>query len=111
MLHNRTPERFTRRCYMYATMAVGDKYGCETIREVGAATELSLIPQPISDKAVLEEYGVKYEQSLQAAVFDERVDIRHFYHMKIGSKTYSIVGIKRYPSHRLLIMERMQNEE
>lgn len=105
MLHNTTPEKFKKRCTLIKTTKKIDKYGFEKVVESGENKTLFLLFQPISDKAVLEEYGIRYERSLQAAVFDD-VKIRHFDLMKVDGENYTVIGIKKYPAHRLLILEK-----
>lgn len=110
MLHNSTPEKLKKPCELRKTTKIRDKYGFEKVVSSGETKTLFLLPQPVSDKAVLEEYGVKYERSLQAAVFDD-VEIRHFDFMRIDGEMYTVIGIKKYPSHRLLIMEKQNVED
>lgn len=103
-------EKFKTPCTFYKAQKTKDKYGCERITRSEDGVNIDLLLQPISDKAVLEDYGIRYERSLQASLFDDW-DIRHFDFVKIYDRMYTVVGIKKYPSHRLLILEKQNGEE
>ncbi len=98
-------------CILYKAVKTKDKYGCEKIIPSESGEEISLLLQPVTDKAVLDDYGIEYKRSLQASVFDMGIEIRHFDFLKVYDRIYNVVGIKKYPSHRLLILEKQNGKK
>lgn len=109
MLNDNNFRGLRKPAVVYKTAVEKGKYGNERLKVSDSGTQINLLLLPVNDKALLEEYGVKYDVCFQTSVFDEEFELRHFYLVKTGKEYYKIIGIKKYPKHRHVILEKIKN--
>ncbi|MBQ8503348.1 MAG: hypothetical protein IJ491_03620 [Clostridia bacterium] len=107
MLQNETPQEWKKKCLICPTKAKKDKYNSETLTVLDPICEVELCIQPVTDEAVIKEYGLSHTGSIQTVVYDENCEIKPLYVLRCYDEDYSVKGIKRFLSYRLVIAERV----
>ena len=96
---------------LYPTTVKKDRYNCETLETAKDGTVLRLAWRPVTDEATIEEYGISHKGGVKAALFDLNVAVKAFDVICYDGGRYEVRGIKKYPSYRLVIAERVGDHE
>lgn len=110
MLNHETPNEWKRHSTLYPVVSVTDDYGCQTLKKV-EGIDLYLCWQPITDEALLKEYGFSHTGSIQAVLYDFDTHVKPFDIVEYEGEEYEVKGIKRFLSYRLIIAERVDKRE
>lgn len=106
-----TPEEWKSESVLYPTTVKKDRYNCETLETATDGTVLRLAWRPVTDEATIEEYGIHHKGGIKAALFDVSVSVKLFDIIVYDGGRYEVKGIKKYPSYRLIIAERVGDHE
>lgn len=106
-----TPEEWKSESVLYPTSVKTDRYHCETLETSKDGTALSLCWRPFTDEATIEEYGISHKGGVKAALFDSSVTVKRFDVICYDGARYEVRGVKKYPSYRLIIAERVGDYE
>lgn len=106
-----TPEEWKSESVLYPTTVKKDRYNCETFETSKDGTALSLCWRPVTDEATIEEYGIRHKGGIKAALFDFSVSVKSFDIIVYNGGRYEVRGVKKYPSYRLIIAERVGDYE
>ena len=82
-----------------------DRYNNETNIFSDGGT-IHVMWTPVSDEASIQTYGEKVSTMFQAAVYDS-TDISEHDQVIIDTKKYEFVSIKKYPSYRLVQVQKV----
>lgn len=106
-----TPEEWKSESVLYPTSVKKDRYNCETFEPSTDGTVLRLAWRPVTDEATIEEYGIHHKGGVKAALFESNVAVKRFDVICYDGGRYEVRGIKKYPSYRLIIAERVGDYE
>lgn len=111
MSNFKTPEEWKGECVLYPTTVKKGRYNCETFETAKDGTVLDLAWRPVTDEATIEEYGISHKGGMKAALFDFSVAVKRFDILVYDGGRYEVRGVKKYPSYRLIIAERVGDNE
>ena len=87
---------------------VKDEYGSEhTVTTPGAT--IHVMWTPVSDESVIEAYGERVVNMLQCVLYSAEA-INHGDQIDVYNETYQVAEIKRYQTHRVIVIERLANQ-
>ena len=95
-------------CTIYPYGVVTDRYGNESYSYDDNNTfTINVMWLPIASQVEIAEYGERINEMLQAVLYtDETINEQD--RVLISDTFYTIISIKKFPSHRLLIAERVR---
>lgn len=106
-----TEDRYTPYKADYTVMVKAtakDEYGAEyTTTTVGDT--IHVMWTPVSDVSVIEAYGERVINMLQCVLYGVG-NIHHNDQVEVNGETYQVVEIKRYQTHRVVVIERLANQ-
>ena len=84
---------------------VKDEYGSEhTVTTPGDT--IHVMWTPVTDEAVIDAYGERVINMLQCVLYGTQT-VNHNDQVDVYGKTYQVVEIKRYQTHRVIVIERL----
>lgn len=84
---------------------VKDEYGSEhTVTTPGDT--IHVMWTPVTDESVIETYGERVINMLQCVLYST-ASVKHGDQVNVYDETYQVVQIKRYQTHRVIVIERL----
>lgn len=106
MFSMETPKSWKSRCIVSKTEKVKDDYGSVT-RKVTKSTAAFFCVLPVTDEATVKEFGLCREGSIQAAIFENDLEINVLDLIELSDgEVYEVRGIKKFPSYRLVVAKK-----
>lgn len=92
--------------YIIMTKAtVKDEYGSEhTVTTPGDT--IHVMWTPVTDEAVIDAYGERVINMLQCVLYGTE-NVKHGDQIDVYNETYQVVQIKKYQTHRVIVIERL----
>lgn len=95
-------------CTVYPYIIVSDRYGNESYTyDENKSFTINVMWLPITSQVEIAEYGERINEMLQAVIYTDET-IKEQDRVSIGDTFYTIISIKKFPSHRLLLAERVR---
>lgn len=82
-----------------------DAYGAEYTTTTPGDT-IHVMWTPVSDVSVIEAYGERVINMLQCVLYGTE-NVKHGDQVDVYNETYQVVQIKRYQTHRVIVIERL----
>jgi hypothetical protein len=82
-----------------------DAYGAEYTTTTDGDT-IHVMWTPVSDVSVIETYGERVINMLQCVLYGT-ANVKHGDQVDVYDETYQVVQIKRYQTHRVIVIERL----
>lgn len=101
-------ERNREICTIYPYGIVSDRYGNESYSyDENNTFTINVMWLPVTSQVEIAEYGERINEMLQAVLYTDET-IKEQDRVLIGDTFYTLISIKKFPSHRLLLAERVR---
>lgn len=104
LLRERIPKTPTT---IYPHTIVSDRYENDSYTYTEPTETIELMWYPLSSESDVVEYGERINEMLQAVLCDKLVEIKEKDRVSIDEVFYTVKSIKKYPTYRLLTVERV----